>query len=1239
MPGSSHSELMPGSLLGKYRIERLLGHGGMATVYLAVQEGTGLEVALKVLMFRGESNRPGGDVARFIREARLAGGIRHPHWVSVYETGYDSKQNLYYIAMERMQASLANRLRAHGPLAEAEAIAVVEQIALALDKAYETQMVHRDIKPANILYNAAGVCKLTDFGIAKSSRNEETQLTLREAVFGTPAYMSPEQAKDARMVDTRSDIYSLGTVFFELLSGERPYQGETPVQVLAQVITDKPPPDVRSKPKARKIHSDTAKLVACMMAKAPAARPQTPADLIARLQKLKAHMPYAKPEESAEEPEYDDSTIMDPTNPPPTDVMLDAGFPSDPGTVRAPTGGAGHTGMWDGAPIGGGNTGGGTGGGVTGTGGGAFGAGVGDEPRTAVSLPTFSVRDGTVGTVGTVGTMGTRFEPAIGRPAAASTGKKGGRKSAAGKVWLAFAVLLLLLLGASFFAASTDFIPNHAGDEGLLGDICRLIYSGPAEPLPTPPAPVNPEPVPSRTAGTPAPEPSVPSVLRFVNRTDRPIWVEAVPGGWQAFEVPEQDSVEKPVARGLNARVSYEPSWGAEEYEKPEPQPAVAPAPGGTNVVELTLVRRKEAPRGEPALLVFTNTLAADIRITPRGEWKTEPIPIPAKGNVRRTFKAGTKIEYVVETPYSDDYESAPFSTNAPAAGETRMVEITLKHKATPSQATATLLFVNPNDTPVQVVTKGGLEASFPVEKKSPVSKEAPPGRETSISYYVRFTDQYAETEANPAVTNATPKAGGTERIVLNLTQRKDDNAVAQAELRFHNPLPRETVSVKVSGGFDGGFEVEPGGTVLRAVRAGVPTTVRFHTPWSNQYGTGETNVTVQAGASVIVDLDLKSVAQVDAPAVLRLRNPNDAAVVVVLSGGRDDEVWVEPGATNDIPVRPGVETALRYYANDRQYAQNSPETAKPGKATPKGGETVSVDLALTKRENPVVQLVNGGDVELTVRVNGKSTTLAARETKPVRVLAGRKVSLEWEAAEEGYLEGGREIGPYDWNKRYRETVVPERRTPPSLRVRNVTPLRGMEVTVTRDSDGSLVEQFTLEKGGERTVELPEAGRYRVRTKAKPDKHNDNEQNPASYDAMDEMVECAWGKPAVLDCTADLKMNPGEGVRRPDSMDLLKNALVSALNTAMVYVEDWGVFGTDGTVAKIQQKLQEAGSIAVADVDVMAGDTVPWTGWASAVVAKRDIRNAEWQRIVAATEASGSWTEFFGRYPVQTRTY
>ncbi|MBR4251977.1 MAG: serine/threonine protein kinase [Kiritimatiellae bacterium] len=1164
MPGSSHSELMPGSLLGKYRIERLLGHGGMATVYLAVQEGTGLEVALKVLMFRGESNRPGGDVARFIREARLAGGIRHPHWVSVYETGYDSKQNLYYIAMERMQASLANRLRAHGPLPEAEAIAVVEQIALALDKAYETQMVHRDIKPANILYNAAGVCKLTDFGIAKSSRNEETQLTLREAVFGTPAYMSPEQAKDARMVDTRSDIYSLGTVFFELLSGERPYQGETPVQVLAQVITDKPPPDVRSKPKARKIHSDTAKLVACMMAKDPAARPQTPADLIARLQKLKAHMPYAKPEESAEEPEYDDSTIMDPTNPPPTDVMLDAGFPSDPGTVRAPTGGAGHTGMWDGAPTGGGNTGGGTGGGVTGTGGGAFGAGAGDEPRTAVSLPTFStqaVRDAT-GTVGTVATMGTRFGDAVGRPVAAAAAKKRSGKSAAGKVWLAVAALLLLLLaGGGYFAAKNDFIARHAGEPGLLGDICRLVYSGPAEPVPPPPRPEPP----------PAPEPA------------------------------------------------------------PAPEPEPAPIP--------------DAPAEPlPATLRFHNPHEVQIHVDVETDGvQTDRFEVEGRATVERTVRGGAAaaIRYHARftTLYKEtDAGNAKTASLRPASGGTEDVELVLTPADDALVQTATLRFHNPYDTSVHVETSGGLVDRFDVAANATEVRTVRGGVATIVRYYARYSGLYAETEAKPGETKVKPKAGEEKPVELVLT-RKVSASDKTATLTFRNPLDT-AVKVETSGGLADRFEVPAKGTETRQARAGAATTVRFEVPFSGLYGTGETNVT----GTATIELALARKALSDAQAVLRLSNPNDADVVVVLKGGRDDEVLVVAGATKEVSVRPGVKTDLRYYATKQQYAENSAETAKTGAATPRGGESASVDLGLTKRTYPDLQLANGGDVALAVRVAGQRdhVALPAGETQTVPVYAERKFSIEWEAEEDGYLDGSRELGPYEWNKRYTEKIVPERRTPPSLRVRNVTLSRGMVVTVTRASDGGVVETFELGKGSNRVVQLPEAGRYRVQTKAKPDKRNDEEQDATRYDAIDEAVDCDWGKTKEVKCTANLRSDGGPGPGPgPDPRVLLREALTTCLSNAKMKVdEEWGEHGAVGAIAVVRDALQEAAAMGM-DVDVIAGSTVPWAGWKEAVAAKRSYQtgNAEWQRIVAATEASGSWTEFFGRYPVQTRTY
>ena len=277
-------ELQAGERLGKYRVLRPLMRVDMATLYLAEATEGGGAVTLKVLSFNRKTGGPGRVVARFVRAVGLEERIRHAHWVGVHETGYDAERNLYYKAMEAMAGSLAQQLRTRGTFGEGEAIGVVEQIALVLEKTNRMSIVHRDIKPANILYDRNGTYKLTGLEIAKSPMCEEP--VPEESVFGTPAYMSPEQVTGRS--DIRSDIYSLGTVFFELLSGERPYQGETPVQVLAQVITDKPPPDVRSKPNAREIHPDTAQLIACMMAKNPAERPQTPEELLARLRELSA---------------------------------------------------------------------------------------------------------------------------------------------------------------------------------------------------------------------------------------------------------------------------------------------------------------------------------------------------------------------------------------------------------------------------------------------------------------------------------------------------------------------------------------------------------------------------------------------------------------------------------------------------------------------------------------------------------------------------------------------------------------------------------------------------------------------------------------------------------------------------------------------------------------------------------------------------------------------------------------
>ncbi len=781
MPGSSHSELMPGSLLGKYRIERLLGHGGMATVYLAVQEGTGLEVALKVLMFRGESSRHGGDVARFIREARLAGGIRHPHWVSVYETGFDAKNNLYYIAMERMQASLATRLRAHGPLAEPEAIAVVEQIALALEKAFETQMVHRDIKPGNILYNAAGVCKLTDFGIAKSSRNEETQLTLREAVFGTPAYMSPEQATDARKVDARSDIYSLGTVFFELLSGERPYQGETPVQVLAQVITDKPPPDVRSKPKARKVHSDTAKLIMSMMAKDPAGRPQTPMELVERLRALKARVPYARPPESPDEPPYDDSTIMDPTNPPPSSFgAVSAGTSaswSERATATVGASDSPSTDTWRDGPA---------------------------PQRTIGNTPTFATQAVRDGTVATMSTRTTVPEP---NPAAHPSPKRSGKareeRGGSGKGWFAtLGILLVLLFGVAFWASDSEFIENHSEDPGIVGDICRWLYRG--ELVGKPDAPPGKEPDVVSNPETNIPEEpivrSTPAYLRFINQGTDPVLVEAP---WK-FEVAPGSPISREITADSEVEIVYRPGWNEGDYEQPSPKKIKTPAAGRTNDVVLTLVRKEDPEVTLPAWVEFRNAGPETVRVKPIGSWNASEFNVQPNGKVPKPCKPGATLEYEYWTPYSPDYKRGTNTVTALPVGGTTKYE-TINPPRVASQAMdATLTLVNTNDVDIMVDLSGGASGIRKVKQGGvPEKILIKAGTNTIVRYYTA-DPRYQEDGSENA---GTENVSGTTKLSLVLHPKPAPTLT----VRNDGPVPlRVAITGAKSGRRDGPATIPP---------------------------------------------------------------------------------------------------------------------------------------------------------------------------------------------------------------------------------------------------------------------------------------------------------------------------------------------------------------------------------------------------------------------------------------------
>ncbi len=201
-----------------YRLEKILGKGAMATVYLAIQESLDRQVALKLL-----SAKLGNDPTfnkRFIKEGKTVARLAHPHIVTIYDTG--SHQEQFYIAMEYLEGgSLKERIKAG--LSPDQAADYLCQIAQALGYAHRQHCIHRDIKPANILFRNTETAVLSDFGIAKNLE-DKTQLTAAGWRIGTPNYMSPEQAL-AKPVDARSDLYSLGILFYEMLTGTRPYKG------------------------------------------------------------------------------------------------------------------------------------------------------------------------------------------------------------------------------------------------------------------------------------------------------------------------------------------------------------------------------------------------------------------------------------------------------------------------------------------------------------------------------------------------------------------------------------------------------------------------------------------------------------------------------------------------------------------------------------------------------------------------------------------------------------------------------------------------------------------------------------------------------------------------------------------------------------------------------------------------------------------------------------------------------
>ena len=230
-------------LSGRYELSHLVARGGMAEVYRAHDRLLDRPVALKVLFPELSVDR--SFVERFRREAQAAANLSHPNIVPVFDWGEDN--GTYFIVMEFVDGrALSSILRTAGPLHPDRAAEIAADVAGALAYAHRHGVVHRDVKPGNVLITEEGTVKVTDFGIARAINTEES-LTQTGAVMGTATYFSPEQA-EGMGVDARSDIYSLGVVLFEMVTGRPPFLGDTPVAVASKHVREHPADAARDQP-------------------------------------------------------------------------------------------------------------------------------------------------------------------------------------------------------------------------------------------------------------------------------------------------------------------------------------------------------------------------------------------------------------------------------------------------------------------------------------------------------------------------------------------------------------------------------------------------------------------------------------------------------------------------------------------------------------------------------------------------------------------------------------------------------------------------------------------------------------------------------------------------------------------------------------------------------------------------------------------------------------------------------
>jgi len=254
--------------IGRYTIEAEVGRGTMGIVYRAKDTLLARTVALKtVAAFPAAAEDAAGFERRFLNEARAAAALSHPNIVAVHDFGSDPATGTLFMALEFLHGETLEAVARRGPLEWAPACRILARVARALHAAHATGIVHRDVKPANIMLLPSGEPKVMDFGIAKVPASE---LTRAGEVFGTPSNMSPEQALGDAL-DGRSDLFSLGTVLYQLLTGRRAFTGENLPKILAAVVNQTPAPPSRS----AAVPAGVDQVVAMALAKSPSDRYQT----------------------------------------------------------------------------------------------------------------------------------------------------------------------------------------------------------------------------------------------------------------------------------------------------------------------------------------------------------------------------------------------------------------------------------------------------------------------------------------------------------------------------------------------------------------------------------------------------------------------------------------------------------------------------------------------------------------------------------------------------------------------------------------------------------------------------------------------------------------------------------------------------------------------------------------------------------------------------------------------------